>query len=85
MNADGTDVTNLGLAGYSPSWSPDGNKIAFSSGPNVGALDVFVMNADGTNVTKLTSISTLDPEPAWSPDVTKIAFTNGFIGGPFTQ
>jgi Tol biopolymer transport system component len=53
MNADGTGVTRLTHRGYNPTWSPNGQRIAFSGSRAAGA-GLFVMNADGTNVRKLT-------------------------------
>jgi TolB protein len=35
---------------------------------------IYVMNADGSGQTRLTSNGTRDGYPAWSPDGTKIAF-----------
>ena len=37
-----------------PAWSPDGSKIAFASGRD-GNAEIYVMNADGTNVVRLTN------------------------------
>lgn len=62
MNADGTGQTRLGgplgVRGTKPSWSPDGRKIAFHRnvlGPDGRQhLQVFTMNADGTNVKRVT-------------------------------
>lgn len=64
-----------------PAWSPDGTKIAFTrfAGPSFGN-DIFVMNADGTGVTMLTSNAGDDSDPAWSPDGTKIAFVRDIDG-----
>lgn len=63
----------------SPSWSPDGSRIAFSSNRNsIANRDIYVINADGSNLLKLTSTANDDWSPAWSPDSQKIAFhTNG--------
>jgi Tol biopolymer transport system component len=49
-------------------WSPDGTRIAFKStrGGN-GKWDVYVMNADGSNVTRLTDTAN-NHDPAWMPD-----------------
>jgi dipeptidyl aminopeptidase/acylaminoacyl peptidase len=62
-----------------PTWSPDGDKIAFrspagvSSGPD-DLFNLWVMNADGTDQIQLTQdISAFDP-PRWSPDGNWIAF-----------
>jgi Tol biopolymer transport system component len=87
MNADGTGLQDLSKNAaeddYSPVWSPDGTKIAFThpACQQVGACRrIFVMNADGTGQTQLT-VETAEPKPfiyhyrpAWSPDGTKIAF-----------
>ena len=51
-----------------PSWSPDGNRIAFNRGHHI-----YVMDSDGQNLMQLSERFT-DREPAWSPDGEKIAF-----------
>ncbi len=48
-------------------------KIAFTSDRD-GNTEIYVMNADGTGVTRLTNNALADDEPAWSPDGTRIAF-----------
>ena len=51
MNADGTEVRQLtdnDEINRFPSWSPNGEHIAFTSG-NLAYQEIFVMNADGTN------------------------------------
>ena len=53
---------------------PGGNgKIAFVSGRD-GNNEIYVMNADGTDQTRLTDNPAYDSGPSWSPDGTKIAF-----------
>ena len=59
-----------------PSWSPDGTRIAFVSDRTDPHGDVFVMNADGTGITQLTSGPEYDSSPQWSPDGSRIAFTS---------
>ena len=51
---------------YYPVWSPDGRRIAFVSDRD-GNLEIYVMNADGTGLTRLTDNPANDLYPAWSP------------------
>jgi len=57
-----------------PKWSPDGKKIAYSANPK-GNYDIFVMNADGSNVLPVTTSPKAEVEHAWFPDGKKIAYT----------
>jgi len=61
-----------------PSWSPDGQKIAFDS-LRTGAFEVFSMTASGGDVLQLTD-GGRNLEPAWSPDGRLIAFTSDRSG-----
>lgn len=77
MNIDGssqTRITNTTASDYGPSWSPDGNKIAFMSRRDGGNSGIYVMNADGSNQIRLTTNQDLNVAPSWSPDGNKIAF-----------
>lgn len=84
-NPDGSGVTKLtgdpplpgGVPVYygSPTWSPDGSKIAFTSSRD-GTLDIYTMNADGSGVTRLTNDPANEGELSWSPDSTRIVFTS---------
>lgn len=65
----------LGLDGIvGPSWSPGGERLVFS-GIEGGITDLFVVNRDGTGLTRLTDDRYTDRDPAWSPDGKRIAFT----------
>ncbi len=57
----------------SPSWSPDGSKIAFYSERD-GNAEIYVMDADGTNIVRLTDNAADEGYPAFSPDGTRISF-----------
>jgi Tol biopolymer transport system component len=50
-----------------------GTRIAFSSSRS-GTENLYVMNADGTNQTRLIVNAMWDSKPVWSPDGLKIAF-----------
>jgi TolB protein len=69
-----TRLTNNNASDGSPSWSPDSEKIAFSSDRD-GNSEIYVMNADdGSEQTRLTEESQFDGSPSWSPDGERIAF-----------
>ena len=69
-----TKQFNLALESVtSPTWSPDGTKLAFSGGAG-GITDLFVVNADGTGFRRLTDDRFGDFQPQWSPDGRTIAF-----------
>lgn len=63
------------LADSTPQYSPDGKRIAFSSGRGGGGIAVWAANADGTGLTQLTKMaSPICATPRWSPDGKWIAF-----------
>lgn len=85
VNLDGSGFIQLiedipEVNNFSPVWSPDGTKIAFSSNRAAedlgmyGAYDIFTMDADGTNIRQLTTDPNDEYWPQWSPDGTKIAY-----------
>ena len=59
--------------GEFPVWSPDGALVAFHSNRD-GNMEIYVMTADGSQVTRLTDNEADDMFPTWSSDGTKIAF-----------
>ncbi len=56
-----------------PTWSPDGSKLVFS-GLDGGISDLYTVNADGSDFTRLTNDKEADLHPVWSPDGKTIAF-----------
>jgi Tol biopolymer transport system component len=79
MRADGSALQNLtpnspGFDG-DPSFSGDGTQIVFVSGRD-GSLDLYLMNADGTNVRRLTNDHGIDLFPSFSPTSNQIAFVS---------
>ena len=76
-----TEFAERGEAFHQPSWSPDGARIACTTG-QYGSRDICVMDVDGSGVVNLTQHSEEDYSPAWSPDGTRIAFTSNRDGNP---
>lgn len=64
-------LTNGKTSSTAPRWSPDGKKIAYTTGSQV-----WVMDGDGDNRDQVTKISTGASAPVWSPDGKWIAFTS---------
>jgi Tol biopolymer transport system component len=92
MNADGTGVplqlTFNAEEERAPAWSPDGLRIAYMcrkgdpptpTGPPT--FEICVMDADGTNQTRLTSNAVGDFSPRWSPDGQQIVFSRPPVAG----
>jgi len=82
INIDGTGLSKLTeppsygerLGVGRPVWSPDGTKIAFEARVDDRASDIYVMDADGSNIRRLTDHWAVDRRPAWSPDGRYIVF-----------
>jgi uncharacterized protein YjdB len=60
--------------------SPDRTRVAFSS-TRSGSYDLYVMDADGKNLRRLTVDPGAEGEPAWTPDGTRIVYTAAPPGG----
>ena len=70
INHDGTELINLTEDTYdnsNPSWSPDGQYIAFSSTRAGGKAEIWIMESDGSNPRRLTYVPGQNLSPAWSP------------------
>ena len=86
MDADGgnqLNLTNNPNEDKYPSWSPNGERIAFASAreghfrSKFGITDeIYVIDADGGNLQRLTENRQNDWEPSWSPDGKRIVFAS---------
>jgi TolB protein len=78
MDADGSNQVKL-IGGpheqFHPTWSPDGTKLAFTNGSNGKNFQIYVMNADGSNVRKIVDLDEfVGSAPSWSPSGDEFAF-----------
>ncbi|MGB7923144.1 MAG: hypothetical protein WCF57_07860 [Pyrinomonadaceae bacterium] len=80
LDVEGGWETNLtgGGGGTDPAWSPDGASIAFSS-YRQDNYEIYTMNANGSNVKRLTYTDTAEGDPAWSSDGHLIAYGGNYI------
>lgn len=84
LTVDSGEVTRLtdnAAEDYGPVWSPDDEKIAFTSTRD-GNSRIYVMDADGENEARAGTGNANDWEPTWSPDGTRIAFVSDRDGNP---
>lgn len=61
--------------------SPDGRRIALTLSVD-GNTEIYVMDVDGKNLTRLTNSWGQDVSPTWSPDGKRIAFVSSRSGSP---
>lgn len=79
----GTGISSSSVGDFSiqPRWSPDGGRLAFAAVPptqNLGAPlypNIFVVNADGSNIVQLTDNDLINSSPLWSPDGKQIVWS----------
>jgi TolB protein len=65
-----------------PVWSPDGKKLALTLGGSGGNPDIYLLELQTQNLTRLTEDPAIDTEAAWAPDGKSIYFTSDRAGGP---
>jgi Tol biopolymer transport system component len=79
MTREQTFVVGDGLPAVN--WSPDDRRLAFSSDPG----DLYVVNADGTDLHRIVGLTHQRLGPVWSPDGTLIAYTGQPLNDPYSQ
>ena len=65
---------------FTPAWSPDGHRIAFSARQRGSRWAIHVANVNGSGEIELTDPTLNAGSPVWSPDGRHIAF-DAFVGG----
>jgi Tol biopolymer transport system component len=66
---------------FQPDWSPDGTKITFASDRD-GDLDIYTMDADGSDVTQVTNLPGNEQFPDWQPLPGTTGVHPPYTGGP---
>jgi len=78
--ADGSGeiVISSGAVNYSPRWSFAGTQLTITreAGGGANAREIFIMNRDGTGLTRLTNNASIDQYAQLSPDGTRIVFSS---------
>ena len=75
INADGSGLTRLAdFYGGSPTWSLDGQRVAFTSHREDVGFGIYAMNVDGSGLTRLADARDRENHISWSPDGQRIAF-----------
>jgi TolB protein len=65
-----------------PSFSPDGRRLVITLGGVDGNPDIYVLDINSRQATRLTTHRAIDTEGSWSPDGRYIYFTSDRSGGP---
>ena len=84
-DADGHRVTTILRSKepiMSPTWSPDGRKIAYVSFEDQGRPAIYIHSLATTEREKVSSFSGINGAPDWSPDGQKLALTLSRDGNP---
>lgn len=74
-------VANYKGSNSAPAWSPDGKQLAVVLSKD-GTSQIYLMNADGSNLRRLTFSDAIDTEPFFTPDGQSIYFTSDRGGSP---
>ena len=76
VDAEVGGLVTITAAGYAPTWSPDGARVAYLvRAPSRGKVDLHVVRPDGSDDVNVSAeVSDSAWEPSWSPDGSRLAF-----------
>ena len=81
MNQDGSDQRSIFFTPelFCSAWAQDGSRIIFGAlqplqGSSIEYVDLFTINSDGSNLTRITSNSSSETYPSISPDGQHIVY-----------
>jgi Tol biopolymer transport system component len=69
-----TPFASPNRSNHDGAWSPDGNWVVFTSNTKEGNFDLYMTDAQGSNLRQITAMKGDEFAPAWSPDGSSIAF-----------
>lgn len=85
MDLDGSNLEEIvdkpPTADFNGQWSPDGKRILFVSNRD-GDYNLYVIDVDGTKLTRLTDDPSGEWSGRWSPDGSRILFISDRTGNP---
>jgi Tol biopolymer transport system component len=76
---DAVNLTNNDGVNFHPRFSPDGRRIVFESADIDGSFDIYLMDADGGNLQRLTTSNQENSDPSWMGN-DKILYASNEIG-----
>ncbi|HEU5480712.1 MAG TPA: Tol-Pal system beta propeller repeat protein TolB, partial [Candidatus Tumulicola sp.] len=81
VNGTRRAIANFRGSNSSPGWSPDGSKLVVTLSKD-GGSQMFLMNPDGTGVTRVLTSASIDTEAMFTPDGRSLVFTSDRGGTP---
>jgi Tol biopolymer transport system component len=73
-----TQPATMGWGDHDAAWSPDSQRIAFSSDRTTSNVmrsrDLYIININGTGLTRVTTVASNEYHPTWSPYGNQLAF-----------